>query len=579
MNLTVDEKIFSDAQTAAERLKQSFSARDADFLKYEKEYLLDWTAPATEEDIKVTISPDARNAILGAVRIIATTAPRFNCIVGPDEPVGTADRIEEMAKKIWDASSQAYGSPIHETIVESSALYGETHVAINKTADLLSGASKANKRIAQRLAKATPFLIEPWNPHYGYPLSSTIYGTTAYVRVVSSTVGEIAARYGEDGEAWATGKDPTATEDLYIYYDTENYAAWVSGHPFVAMAHKLPFIPISVTLTNGTSLFVEPEKQRQPMLYGITKANLWERENLLLTVLFTNIYHLGLNPTFTHTAPPNNPTKKMAPQSGGVIDLEYGERFEAMMTKGIMDPSFGTAMQLLETKISESTLYKTAMGASLQGSPAYSTYSLLSQSGRLPLVQIQTRTEFAIEDVMTMAIEWYRDSGQALEGYPKPSEIPADFTLEVKMDVNLPQDKLQTANVAVMLKQANIVDDGWIRANILNIDNSTKMTEAIWSQQAADALMQMYLQQRIQAMMAQQIQPGGPGGPGPGQAGPGMPGIGGANPNGMPLGNLGVPTPNNMVSGQGFNPAAGGMPANAAGTLPAVSPEAPSGQF
>jgi len=568
--LPIDEAIYSKAQTASGQLEQAYTKRDEMCVKYEQMYLLTSTIPSNDEDIKVTLSTDARNVIKGIVRLLATTVPTFKCTVGPDDDPDIADAIEAMAATIWEESSKAYGGPIHETVIESSGLYGETHIAINSTADIVKNSAKSNKKHAQRIATRTPFLLEPWNPHYGYPLTDPIYGLTAYVRKVKMTVGEIGSRFGAAGQTFAQGKDPTQTEDLYMYYDTTDYAIWVKGTPFVAEAHNLTSIPIGVTLTDGTLLFSEPEEQRQPILYGIAKSALHERKNLMMTVLFTNIYHLGLNPTFVHTAPANNPTKTLsydASKSGGVVDMEYGERLDAMTNKGIMDPSFVQAMNLLDAQITESTVQKTALGAALEGSPAYSTYALLAQSGRLPLVQIQTRTEFAIADVMEKAIEWYAEKGPATDGMPKPAEIPDTFSLSVKLDVNLPQDKLQLANIATMLKSAGIVDDTWIRSNILNVENSVKMQEDIWSQQMAQTLFdikkQTLMNQAQMEAQAQQQQQGGQ--------------LPGARPNDQPIGNLGTPTPANKVGGQGMNPAAGGLAPNAAGTLPAQVPEGQGG--
>lgn len=572
--MAIDEAILKIAQGAADQLRAAFSSRDADFVKYEEMYLLTWTPETTtEEDIKVTISPDPRNVIKGVVRLLATTAPKFYVEVPADAPAGIADKIENFIRAVWEESSKAYGGPIHESIVESSALYGETHVAINSTAAVVANSTPTNKAHAQLLASKTPFLIEPWNPHYGYALSDPIYGLSAYVRIVSATVGEIGSRFGVEGAAYAVGKDLTEQVDLFIYYDATNYAAWVEGTSFVAEEHKLPIIPISVVLTDGTLLFSKPEQQRQPILYGVTKSKIWERQNLLMTVLYTNIYHLGLNPTFIHTAPPNEPEKKVSydgHQRGGVIDLAYGERFEAMQSKGLMDPSFGMALTLLDNKMTESTVYKSALGAELAGSPAYSTYALLSQSGRLPLVQIQTRTEFAIADIMTKALLWYQKVGGNASTIIKPSEIPDTFSLRVKLDVNLPQDKLQAASIATMLKDHGLVDDAWIHANILNIEDTTKMHEAVWTQQAADAMVQIYLQQKLQQALVP-----------PGQS-PLQPQLPGISTQAMQQAqalqqaptNLGVPTPNSQVGGPGFNPRMGGLPPNAAGTLPAVTPEA-----
>ena len=61
--------------------------------------------------------------------------------------------------------------------------------------------------------------------------------------------------------------------------------------------------------------------------------------------------------------------------------------------------------------------------------------------------------------------------------------IPENLIIDVKLDADLPQDKLQQANVGSMLKQSGLASDAWIRENILNIGQSQDMTKEIQEEQ------------------------------------------------------------------------------------------------
>ena len=114
--------------------------------------------------------------------------------------------------------------------------------------------------------------------------------------------------------------------------------------------------------------------------------------------------------------------------------------------------------------------------------------------------------------------------------------IPDDLIIEAKLEVDLPQDMMQNANVAGMLAQSGMVSRRWARQHILNIGQSENMDKEIWDDQSAETQYQdlvrrmmeeslqreqMQKQQQMQAMGggqqmpppmqgAPQRQPGGP---------------------------------------------------------------------
>jgi hypothetical protein len=142
--------------------------------------------------------------------------------------------------------------------------------------------------------------------------------------------------------------------------------------------------------------------------------------------------------------------------------------------------------------------------------------SLLSQSGRLPLITPQRTAGWAIAKACKLALQWQKADGEGY-GELKASDIPERFKLEAGLEISLPQDQLQLANVAKMLK--GTVSDRWIRENILKIGQSDAMQKEIWTEQTQEALVMQFIQQMLAAQQQQQAAPmPGPGGP----AGPGL---------------------------------------------------------
>lgn len=588
---TVDPVIFGQAQDHASQLVSQFGARDTDFETYEAQYLLDWVDKPKIDGVKVTISPDSRNAVLGATRLMTSTDPQFRVPDDYEMDDDQADRIESAVTRMWSVAGRIAQSPIHYDAVLSGFLYGEIHIAISSTASILelvkgAGASKSGIARAEKVASMTPYLFEVWNPKAGYPEFDAL-GLSAYYRKVSVNVSDVRGRYGSSADMAISGRKSSDKVILSIFYDLDNYAVWLDGVPIIAEPHELPIIPVAVTITEGSRMFDNPEQQRQPMLYAASKSGLWDRENLSLTVLYTNMFNIGVNPTFIHTTPQGKPEKQLIFDTsipGGVIDLEYGESLLPMATKGIIDPSFSAGLDIAERKLMESTLYRQALGEPLQGSPAFSTVSLLSQSGRLPLIRVQKLAGWGIGNAVEIALYWWKDSKPKVDGYEmKVADIPDNPRMEVKLDVDLPQDKLQMANIAQMLTSgANpLVSNEWVLREFFNVEQAQQMSEDILTEQASIGMAKQYIGMRLQQMAMQQQQQTQQAGP---QPGPGMPpGSMPAGP-GMPQQGQGMPMlpPELMaqmqqgggpmippgVGGQGFDTGMGGLPPAAAGMIP-----------
>lgn len=564
----IDDAIFSEAMSRAEELEKLYSSRNEAFKRYQKMYLMDWEDKPTVDGLMETISPDPRNAVRGARSLLIATDPVFSI---PDDRginIENTDDIELAAKRIWIQAGRAAGQQIHYAAVESALLFGNVHIAISSTADMLERAKnsklKGRKAQIERLAALTPYLLNVWNPEEGYP-AFDITGLCSYYRKVKVKVYELTSRFGDAAIDFVEGRKMTDEVDLGIWYDYENYSVWADNIALIAEPHELITIPISATVTSGSPLFSKPDEQIQPFLYTVDKSQMWQRQNLSLTTLYTNIYNIAVNPTFVHTGAPGDtdpqPLAMDFATAGGVINLKYGEKLEPMVTKGIIDPSFQQALQITEQKVTESTIYKQTLGQPLTGNPSFSMVSLLSQSGRQPLIETQRMCSEAIADTMEKTLLLYRNSkGGGVKSLGiKPSDVPEFLQMDVKLDVDLPQDKLQMANITGMLTnpQNPITTKEWARENILNIGQSNQMDEDIISENMFQALASQYLAQRMQQMQQQQPQPGQPQ---PGQMPPEM--QQGVAPGAGPVA-VGA-------EGAGMNPGMGGLPPQMAGMIPGM---------
>lgn len=593
----IDMDLFQEIKEHSRQMQADNGARDELFRQVEDMYMLRWQGRGKKYvgNKKLTVSPDARNAVLGAVRLMIMTDPIFSIDDPDNNMANVADRLEKSAGRIWDQSGRLSGEPIHYSLVLSAVLYSEFHAGITQTNDLVARAKlsldkdgKQNKAAiarAERIAESTPSVIEPYNPLTGYPEWDK-FGLTSYYRITQTTVRDLINDYGDVIPDELKRRGRYSQTNLYAFYDDRYTCIWTDSGPILLNEHGLAAIPVCAQLTEGSRIFAKPEDQRQPLLYTLLKSGLWDRQNAVMTSVFTAVIDMGLTPLYVHTAPPNKPDKKVQfdfDEAPGVVEMEAGEQFAPLQNKGLIDPAVTQAFQLAEQKAEESTLYKQALGGAVAGGGGNFSYAnLLAQAGRLPLVGTQKRTGWGIGGIMETVYALLRGDAAKYKGNGidvKARDIPASLHINVKLDVRLPQDQLQLANIANLLSQGDkpLASQSWVRENILQIGQSSDEQRKIWNEQMSQMLFSLVGQQMVQQQQQKSpTQPGispdqltgGAGGAGipTGAPGPGMP----AGPDtGMTAGPMMAPGQGEMIEG--------GLPPQQAGMMPGAGGNAPEG--
>jgi hypothetical protein len=205
----------------------------------------------------------------------------------------------------------------------------------------------------------------------------------------------------------------------------------------------------------------------------------------------------------------------------------------------------------------------------LGGNAAYSLVALLNQAGRLPLIATKQRLGWAIAEAVELAFKWMRfEKKKRTANYKgqsttlKASDIPDPLELEAQLEIDLPQDQLQMANIANMISQGDnpLVSQRWARENILHIGQSDEMTVEVWREKAAQLMaIRYWMEQKAQLdqlmLQAKQaaLAPVTINAPGAGAV-PSVQPPGGPQPGGLP--------PEILQGGQGIpQPLPGQMPA------------------
>lgn len=524
-----DSKLKKQIEDYASDLKMRYGERDAMYDDMEDIFLCRWDEEGQVSDVyentKITISPNARNQALGAIRLLTASDPEFSMPIDENE-IGAeiSEDVEKWCAIVWDAAGRISGDPIHYDVVRSGVLFSEINIGITSTKDLLTATrgneSKASKARIKQIAAMTPYLFEVYDPRTCYPDFDNL-GMKAFYREYDTLVRNIRDQFGDEAIAGIKDKNLTDYDTVTVcdFWDTVYRQVWIKGEDdcLIQDEHGLPFIPRVSQIVEGTRLFEEEEDQRQPFLYTLWKTGLWKRENLAYTVMWTNIFAIGANPLFIHeqgTADAMVDYDFDVP--GGIARVPPGSKFGPMLNKGVIDPSLQYGIEMNEKLVTESTIFKQTLGEPLGANAPFSMVALLAQNGRLPLITTQRKASWAIADAMKIALMWTKEEkGASKVVYAgssvdlDPTSLPENFELEAKLDVAMPQDKLQQANIAGMLASGErpIMPKRWVREELLGEGQSEALQQEIWTEEAADLMFQMYAQDLLQKQqMAQQMQ-------------------------------------------------------------------------
>ena len=498
----------------ANDLKARHAPRDEMCDEVERMNFFEWSGKGEAEkkaqNVKITLSPDPHNQLKSAVQMMSAIEPKFKVPEGKNFS-GDESKIETFIQTLWTEANKLSGSSVLYDLTYSALLYGETHLATVDMLDYVGYYKKkgaAYERRAKRAAKRSPFLFEVYNPHDCYTAFDRL-GLVSHYRRISVPSKKIAGEWGDIGVK-ATKNLQDGDEVTYNeWWDLDNHVVWLDeGEEILNEEHGLPFIPIETAITDGSQgLFNNTSYQRQPFLYAVAKSGLWERQNLTLSALYTMIFAIGFAPLFAYQR--NQPGKELEidlSRPFNVVNLDPGEGLTSL-ARNIIDPSVQFGMETANQLLEDSTIFRTARGQSIGANAAYSTHALLAQAGRLPLITPQKRIEWLLSQTMEKCLERIaegRSTKSDIEALLDDVSLPEDITVETTLDVKLPQDKLQAANIATALKQVGLVSDEWIQSNLLNIEQPEQMRKQIWNETMAQTVASTMQQAEVQKIVMQQ---------------------------------------------------------------------------
>lgn len=557
-----DDKLFHDISSACTEMENDHAERVDYQEKMEEIYNLRDEAiddiPNLIPGAKIVYDPTPQVTVRGIKRLLTATEP---VIAVPHDKNDAsihdiASEMEQMAGMMWRASGRISGRPVHYEVVRSAALFDQVAIEINSTKDMLQQAekhvedtekddNKANRVYAkammermQDIHNITPYLYECKPPRCVFH-ERDLTGMKVYARKAMMRKADIIDRWGTAAHRIVDDykRDASAYDWFWVwlYYDLRYCQIWMEGasQPFVQDEHGLPIIPAVVHTVEGSNMFEEVEDQIEPFLQTIDRAGLWKFNTLLLSAVATQMAYMGFTPPYIYTEGETTGSEPTFDFSGpfGMIKVPKDAKLERAKNTGALDADTMQYFSLSSSLTEEATMFKTALGQSLGATAPFSAVALLSQQGRLPLVTIQEISSWAIADVLKASFKWiksdsgeYRTRFQNKESVINPADIPDTFELEASLEVDLPQDRLQSADIFNRLEKH--IPKRVLAEELLHLGQYEDLQEELWEQQWAEARFATMVQAKIQELAARAgMQQGGPPPGGPMEGGPpeGMP--------------------------------------------------------
>lgn len=513
------KKEFKDITAYADEIIAGYAERDALYVEIEDAYLLNEVDMPDKDWVKVSMSPDARNKALGAVRLLTAADPKWTAPRDKNKDAleeNIASDLEKAAAMMWTVAGRIKKTPLHYSAALSGILYGEIDIAIISINELIKIESNpAKKNRLKKIAKKTPILWEVLSPKVCYPVYDS-FGLAAHVVYREMKIIDVENRIGPAAVDQLQGKKKTDVVDFYEYWDETYHVIWLSGQtdPLLMEKHKLPTIPIASAIVEGGDLF-DDEYKWQPFLYTTVKSKIHARSSLIMTLMYSNAFSTGANPVLVYeTDDIDKPLTVDYETPGGVLKIKRGESLAPLKREAI-DQSMKELYQIAQQKSEESTIYSQTLGEPLSGNAPYSMVALLSQSGRLPLIPYQRMISSAITDAMMLGLDILRT-----QGYRKfkvgtdesgidldLSVVPEDVELNAILDIEMPQDEFQQARIAMEVVKNGLLSIERARERYLNIGQSDSETRQIYKEKYVDFLANLEFQRKAQeAQMQQQMQ-------------------------------------------------------------------------
>lgn len=435
--------------------------------------------------IHKVVSTDPHDALRAGMRALSSTAPRIHAMLAGAGAEETGDQIERALGWFFQQANRRRQASVLRDIVLSALMYDEVVAQVVYLPHQIRAVQAAggDTRWLQAARRYGQFAILARNPRQVHVRYSDWMPEAVLLRRVMPAQ-EVAAFWGQQAGPLAAALDADTEGHLryatvYDYTDLEMRVVWAYLHEaqaalapaaeldggapayeIVRAAHGLGFLPW-VAKVGGTTLAQDPAHQRIPLLYSVYQAGQWETQNILETLLTSEVIAYAAAPRLKVEGPTDGVEVDYG-EPGRMAYVPPGHDLSTLPAPGL-DESLGVIADRVQRRIDKSTVPRVLQTADFPAGTAFATLNLATQSGLKSLTPYQELAEQALAEICMQMLLWIAHEGEAVTATVRgrgrsPVQVALDpqqvelesLTLEVELSADIPQDKAQRIEAAAL---------------------------------------------------------------------------------------------------------------------------------
>ena len=531
-------------QELVEKKIKNDKQRVLDNKKYDKMDHVDWTAPPKLKELqgfRADPSTDPHDAISTGVRVLSAQDERVKLQpLAPDlDNKKKATERERVLKWIMDQVNKRRMGTVQKSVIRSALKYDEICAQVVdldeqiKNKDSFGGDTKREKA-ARRYGR---FVVNTYHPNEVYVTHSNLMPESVLLAQVRKAK-DVMNEWGK----LASGLKDLAEDDgdvkYFDYMDYDDHVIWCTGDrddgvvcEIMREEHDMPFLPW-VARVGGDTMEPAAEHRRRPMLYSIMQADSWHTMNVARSLETSEIMFYAMAPRTKEESPiqslPESTTKVDHGTPGKTVLVTPGHTLDQLQPPG-PDPGLRQLVMAKQAEMAKSTVANVLQGGDVAPGEAFASLNLRTQTAVGALKPPKELAEYGLGDIYTMFLLYAHYTETDIMGYgiTKADEgqqykvawdeiDPEAIYLSVELTPDVPLDRQQKANTAMMLVQAGFYSKERALEDMGVTDPDQVMKEAdmerLWNAMITDkeqtilAMGQLAIQQQQMAMQAQQQQ-------------------------------------------------------------------------
>lgn len=277
---------------------------------------------------------------------------------------------------------------------------------------------------------------------------------------------------------------PTASK--YVFVDSEDDEE----------TFNMEFLGGWTIKEGGSSLDVAKQHSVRPMLGMIEKTGLWETQNIIQSIVTSEVIGYSAAPRLKITGPDSEGVRVDYGDINKPLRLKPGEDVE-QMTPPVMDQNMMHVNDRIQAAIDKYTVAKSLQNLDFPSGTAFATVNAVIKSATAALDPFKSLAEDAIADILENILLWTHFTEEPLVGYGyKEDDMghqyileskyidPANVYIDVKLTAHVPTDYLQRIEAAIAMKnQLNFPKDESYKH--LDVTNPDQLVDK-WRQERLD---------------------------------------------------------------------------------------------